>query len=225
MAVYIQGVPIQVQNIDGSITVTNISGSIQTISLNINHPNIFNLPQTFINYGLQMFGSSTGYTIFGSLNTSAVNFSINFPALSGVIGVAGAPSVNFPGGTPAGTSSNSFVMMGLGSILVFTPLKYGIVEFSISGDEYITAGQNGTLQFAYGTGTAPANGHAATGTVFTPIFVTLGFVGIGPIFFTRTVIITGLTPGVTYWFDAQLMCDGGSTGIERINACIKELQY
>lgn len=119
---------------------------------------------------------------------------------------------------PTGTTSSTAVMQGLGSTCTLTPSYSGRVhlEFKGSGSN-TTSGDAFYVQAMFGTGTAPANGVAATGTaVGGPIIGLAGSVNfVMP--FVAGGIITGLTPGTTYWFDLSLkQASGGTASIENV---------
>ncbi len=131
--------------------------------------------------------------------------------------VAGSPgtwlNVNSPansaGGTvatPTGTTSTTLVMAGLGSTMAFTPSATGTgkVLVTISCVGYtITAAVAITLQPVYGTGTAPINGAAASGTAMTTTNVVLRGGGVtGGVGYTCSTKLS-LTPGTAYWWDFQ----------------------
>lgn len=132
--------------------------------------------------------------------------------------VAGAPSA------PAATTSTTLVMMGLGGAFTFTPTRTGRMQLAISGQlANNTVSDGATVQLKYGTGTAPNNGDAVTGT-------SLG----GQVSFTARVaqqqtgfIIRGtvnLTVGTTYWLDAALLAiTGGSASISSLTLTADEL--
>lgn len=68
-----------------------------------------------------------------------------------------------------------------------------------------------TLKF--GTGTAPANGVAVTGTSVGSLKQTIGISGVGASYSVTTNRgnITGLTPGTAYWFDIAVVNGSGGT--------------
>ncbi len=116
--------------------------------------------------------------------------------------------------TPTSTSSTSAVMMGLGSAWKLTPLKSGIVVINISGilNTGLNVSYTCTAELVYGTGTAPANGAAASGTAIgglAQISATVTAVAINP--YSQTAVISGLTVGTAVWFDVQLKSSGGGT--------------
>lgn len=126
---------------------------------------------------------------------------------------------------PTGTTSTSYVMAGLGlaggssTKFGFTPIAGGSgkVAFIISSFGSNTTNNQNTAQLpAYGTGTAPTNGAAATGTTTqasgssTPaltnaggFYFSLGFMG----------VITGLTAGTAYWMDLQFNASANTANI------------
>lgn len=114
--------------------------------------------------------------------------------------------------SPAGTTSASGVMMGLGAAgCVITPSYSGRVKVDFQADisnSVASSGNNVSLR--YGTGTPPANGAALAGTqvgsTINGQMQTAAFILPAAL----TAIITGLTPGLAYWFDLSLSTTGGS---------------
>jgi hypothetical protein len=113
----------------------------------------------------------------------------------------------FTPANPAPTASTSLVMMGLGTTCVFTPAATGQVMVNISCAWTTATGASiGNIGVRYGTGTAPANGAAVTGTG-------AGFgggpanslqvkgAGIGSNIGLSFPALLTLTPGTAYWFD------------------------
>jgi hypothetical protein len=114
--------------------------------------------------------------------------------------------------TPAGTTSLTLVMAGLaGSITTRT----GRIEICMSGvltDNTANAGTR--AQISYGTGTAPMNGVAVTGTQIGPLQAytasTLAAAAQAP--YGACWNVTTLTGGTTYWFDTAFSAITGGTG-------------
>jgi hypothetical protein len=116
---------------------------------------------------------------------------------------------------PAPTLSTTLVMMGLGTNATGTPWKItpsssGKVLVIVTGLVAVaTAVASIVVGCRFGTGAAPANGAAVTGTRFgtsgdmTLLPVTNG-VGLP---FSATQVLN-LTPGTAYWFDLALDCNG-----------------
>lgn len=107
---------------------------------------------------------------------------------------------------PTGTSSTGAVMAGFGAWgCVFTPQSTGKVKVTITGEAGTqTAASSATMDGRYGTGTAPANGAGVTGTQLAQgaELIRAAAASATPgADFLFVDIITGLTIGVTYWFD------------------------
>jgi hypothetical protein len=143
---------------------------------------------------------------------------------------AGTASAYLTPANPTALTSTSYLMFGLGSTLSFTPTQSGIIRFSI---KYVPGGVGTTglnnFKLAYGSGAAPANAAAATGTVVGGVDQggAIASVNATPALNQRNVIVTGLTPGVTYWFDIQGAKNAAHTsvGIFSIESTIQELSF
>lgn len=125
-------------------------------------------------------------------------------------GTAGATLTAWPT-NPTGTTSLTGVMMGLGGTCALTPISTGrvFVTFNVNMTNNNVAGSTfGRVQ--YGTGTAPANAAAISGTALSQNAVatasnTTSFAG------TRGGIILGATPGIALWFDMAVGAIGAGT--------------
>lgn len=105
---------------------------------------------------------------------------------------------------PAATASTSLVMMGLGASCALTPASSGTVLAILTGEVFTnTALVVVTFGGRFGTGAAPANGAAASGTAFgSPANMTVQSSTLSAgIPFCIQSLITGLTAGTAYWFD------------------------
>lgn len=113
---------------------------------------------------------------------------------------------------PTGTVSTVGVMMGLGSTFKLTPAHSGrVLVIAQGGMGSQTNADNATIHLYYGTGSAPANAAALTGTIVTPAAVYTSPVSGGyyaP--FCLATIITGLTIGTAYWFDIAVASNTGA---------------
>jgi hypothetical protein len=110
---------------------------------------------------------------------------------------------------PAGTTSATAVMMGLAGSL--TPTTTGKVMITVDGTiAHYTAGTGATVRIVYGTGAAPVNGAAATGTALNAA-VTLTATGSDSYPFCLTRIVTGLSLATAHWIDLSLLSAGGGT--------------
>ena len=124
---------------------------------------------------------------------------------------------------PTGTTSTTLVMMGLaGSIQL---QGSGRILLMLSGECGSGTTANGTgVQLSYGTGTAPTNGAALTGTQVggLPIFTSL--TGVLRNNFALQAIVSGLTVGTTYWLDAAVKAvTAGTSTITNLSLTAIEL--
>jgi hypothetical protein len=124
---------------------------------------------------------------------------------------------------PTGTSSTSVVMMGLGSTCKITPVFSSRVKVLFIGvSTNSTSGQVTDMRVFFGTGSAPANGVAQTGTQVGTFVLgqaaSLGF----DTSFTNGGLVTGLTPGVPVWFDIGMNVSGGTGSIVTVACTLEE---
>lgn len=104
---------------------------------------------------------------------------------------------------PNSTSSTTVVMMGLG--VKITPRSSGrilVIVTGMAGNGTIGSGCNS--QVRYGTGTAPANGAALTGSTSGQEKAFVASTAAGQQGFSLSTIITGLIVGTEYWIDVGL---------------------
>jgi len=117
--------------------------------------------------------------------------------------------------SPTGTTGTA--MMGLGTSCKLTPTYSGrvLVNFYMTASHSVANGSV-QVQMYYGTGTAPANGAAATGTAYgsLPGFQTYAPAAFGEL--SMSAIITGLTPATAYWFDVKVQTGGGTGSLTQV---------
>lgn len=122
---------------------------------------------------------------------------------------------------PTGTNSLTGVMMGLGTTI--TPSKSGTMLIVVSGTIANDTANNGAqVQLRYGTGTAPANGAALTGTAIggAPRHTSNG-TGVSP--FTVNAVAS-LVTGTTYWIGLALNAiTGGIASVSDLSVSAIEL--
>lgn len=98
--------------------------------------------------------------------------------------------------------NGSTTMLGIGATVkpVLTGSVLVLIEFNLGSAQ---GSAINTFQLAYGTGTAPVNGAAATGTTagYSQQVTTLAT--IVNIEGNMSQFVTGLTTNTTYWFDLQ----------------------
>lgn len=101
---------------------------------------------------------------------------------------------------PTGTTSPTGVMMGIGYTI--TPTASGKIRFAISGVMFNNVATAGVVvALRYGTGAAPANGDALTGTVISGAPQAAIDTAANAVGFEVHGTIGGLTIGTAYWFD------------------------
>jgi hypothetical protein len=118
---------------------------------------------------------------------------------------------------PTTTTSTAGVMMGLGSTVSFTPTRTGKIMIILSGDtDNATNGCGVNIQMRYGTGAAPANGAALTGTTVGTLIrmVNQNSNEIFP--FTLNGIVSGLSVSTAIWVDISLASTGAGTNTARV---------
>jgi hypothetical protein len=114
-------------------------------------------------------------------------------------------------------------MMGLaGSI---TPNAGGNVLIMITGDILnATIGDGVTIQISHGTGAAPANAAALTGTQDGVVVNYIASTAAGKVPFSVMALVTGLVGGTPYWIDlASAQLTGGAVTMQHINIVAIEL--
>lgn len=125
---------------------------------------------------------------------------------------------------PTGTSSLSFVMMGLAGAL--TPATTGTVRFEICGNiTNSSSGDGAQITLHYGTGTAPVNGAPPSGSAsgYAPVYIPSN--NSFPTPFCLPYIATGLTVGTAYWFDAEISAvSSGTASIANIGMSAQEIK-
>lgn len=125
---------------------------------------------------------------------------------------------------PTGTTDATGKMMGLaGSI---TPQATTRICLTISGDilNATAIGDGASVQLRYGTGSAPANGDALTGTAVGGKVQYVASTTAGKSPFSLTSIITGLTATTAYWLDVGVAAiTGGAAAIENVTIAAFEL--
>jgi len=160
---------------------------------------------------------STRYKFLNDPNALFTETSDLPSAIAASRNVLGAKPAN-----PAGTTSTTPVMMGLA--ISFTPLYSGRVKIIIAGEaSNNTAGDGFTVNAAYGTGAAPANGAAATGTVVGNSVSGASAAANALLPFSIVAVITGLTVGTAIWVDLQLAAvTGGTASLNNLSVIVEE---
>lgn len=117
-----------------------------------------------------------------------------------------------PSDPTATTSTAAYVMMGIGSSATITPVASGRVMLCVTGECLNQSGTNGiSLKLAYGTGTAPINGAALTGTIAAGPQNQNTSTSAGSQGFCLLAPVTGLTLTTAIWVDLQVKAITGGT--------------
>lgn len=158
-----------------------------------------------------------------AFDANGVISSTNNPIVTGVsksaqIWQSARNSISVAGTTPAGIASSTLGMLGIGATLKLTPSFSGRVKITLYGNAGNSAGNSLiTILPYFGTGSAPANGVATTGT-----FIGTGVVCPIPSGFALSNVsiaeeVTGLTLGTQYWFDIAISRSSSGTGTLQIS--------
>jgi len=160
---------------------------------------------------------STRYKFLNDPNALFTETSDLPSAIAASRNVLGATPAN-----PAGTTSTTPVMMGLG--ILFTPLYSGRVKIIIAGEASNNTLNDGFIVYAaYGTGAAPANGAAATGTTVGNYVTSTALAASELKPFTIIGVVTGLTVGTAIWIDLELgAVTGGTASLNNLSIIIEE---
>ena len=151
-------------------------------------------------------GVASGTTAAPVTGTVSAKYSAGLALGGRLTGIAAAPVTVKPA-APAATASLTLVMMGLGATCAYTPSVSGVVLVAVTGYlQVATAVASLQVGCRYGTGTAPVNGAAVTGTRFGALGdpqLRPAAVGV-PTAFAFTEVLS-LVAGTAYWFDLALL--------------------
>lgn len=126
---------------------------------------------------------------------------------------------------PTGTSDATGKMMGLAAAI--TPTCTGKVVFTVTGTilNATAIADGGKVQIRYGTGSAPANGDALTGTAVGSLSQYVAATTAEKAPFSLTARVTGLTLTTALWIDVGLAAiTGGTAAITDVSVTAVEVQ-
>lgn len=178
-----------------------------------------------VNDALAVLGTAQTFSATETFS-GALNVSGTFELGGNTALAAAVTAPTGPTGTDTGTPG---LMMGIGKgtgACTLTPVYSTMIEITIDGwVENTTSGTATMLGQRYGTGTAPSNGAAPTGTVLgAPIpRAKMAAAEAGQyVPFSMTGIATGLSVGTPYWFDIQLYVIDGTGSVGGITCTMHE---
>jgi len=177
---------------------------------------------TTCSLGMAISGPGTAYlTIVGNdLNDCATSYTVSGNAAGGInartllasnLGVYPFFSQDNPANPTGTTVTSGYVMMGINK--GFTPQTSGNVTITLNGNENNnTVGDGVHVFLVYGTGTAPTNGQAFTGTACNttaPYFTAISGLNSAP--YAIVCNIQDLNLQQNYWIDVAVQAVGGGT--------------
>lgn len=179
--------------------------------------------------GSTIAGGTNGAVLYnnsGALGNAAPANGIKIAGGNLELSLTSATYQTAPGGAlnPTGTTSTTGVMMGMGGTFTLTTLYSSRVHVIITGNGRISlASNNLTITGYYGTGGAPANGAAITGTQFGRAAVIFNSVAGAEETWVIIALLTGVSPGTPYWFDVSVATSTSGTAlVEMVTATLME---
>jgi hypothetical protein len=164
-------------------------------------------------------GATTG-TILTLAGQQATSQTLSYPIIRQAETLAVKPQVATTLSTPlnpTGTTSTAGVMMGLAQAI--TPQVTGRILVTVCGVvAQSTTADGATWQIRVGTGSAPANAAALTGTAYGSL-QSMTFTGVLKVPFSLTALVTGLTVGTAAWVDVSLAAVTAGTATMTSVAC------
>lgn len=172
-------------------------------------------------------GANPVYSTLTLPNTASAGTALWATTSNTVIAVAPALAHANPA-NQTGNATATFKMNGLGAAAApctITPVATGRVIFTITGQLAQTTTADGvTTKLAFGTGAAPANAAAATGTVISATITHTALTGALEVPFAITASTTGLALSTAVWFDLQLAnVTGGTASITNVDCTAWEM--
>lgn len=178
---------------------------------------------TLVGNSYIQFGGSNQIQLQGSTTVGTQNLTL--PVIRQAETVAIKPQQSLTSSaTPALTATTaSFVMLGLAAPI--TPQVTGRILCLITAvalNSILADGLNAKV--AFGTGTAPVNGAAASGTVVGGTKHFVASTAAGQQGLSWSIIATGLTLGTAAWFDLQFQAvTGGNATLKDVDVTLVEI--
>jgi len=151
-----------------------------------------------------------------------------------LVGTAAAPNFVTPASTTVTSASPSaitpgtsaYVMLGLGSTATITPAATGRIFMTISGTLLIGSTTNGALtRCTYGTGAAPGNGVAETGSTVGIAQAYLAGAATEKAPFVCQGVVTGLALATAVWLDVSAENTTGSQALTYSQVTVSAFEF
>lgn len=223
----------------GTITLSPVTGALGTVTLSLpaRTDTLVTLAGTEAltnkTYNGNTFTAGTGTLTLGASKTATISNTLTFTGTDSSSVAFGTGGTVFYKATtnvlqasptlPTGTASGTAVMMGMGSTCAITPAIATRVRINFHGTFTDSIAGGIVIDARYGTGSAPANAAAASGTVIGATQQGNVSVGTNSLPFSIGGIITGLTPGTAYWFDMTMLSGGGTVSITTVSCDANEI--
>jgi len=193
--------------VQGNLVLAGVTSGTTTIAAAAAASGTLTLPA-----GSTNFTATGGSGQYGRQNT-----------VGGALTVSGITTAQSTPGNPAGTTNLTGRMMGLAGAI--TPVTSGKILIIISGDtSNDTILDGASVQIRYGTGAAPVNGDALTGTAVGGNSRSNTAVAGELMGFSIQAIVSGLTLSTAYWIDVGLAAiTGGTASMADVSISIVEL--
>lgn len=180
------------------------------------------VPSNTVTPTLGVAGTSAGSIAFANVTSGTVTLTTvtgalgsvtaRLPAVTGTLLSTGGATVDASPGDPTATSSTTAVQMGLGGTCKLTPLVSTRLHIVFTGNSYNLTNADGTSVIGtYGTGAAPGNGAAGTGTTFGNLAYNVNGSAVLEQTFSVSAVVSGLTVGTAYWLDLRAAAVTGGT--------------
>lgn len=215
----------------GTYTLTGTAGKTLTFSNSLTLAGTDATTMTFPGSSDTVATLTASQTLTNKTLTSPVIASIvhtgtsTIPTATGTLLSTGGAVLSAAPSNPTARTSSTLVMAGLGSSCAITPTVSTRVLITFTGFGYNSILADGfSLLLAYGTGTAPANNAAPTGTAVGNQVSATSATANAELPWALTSIVQGLTVGTAYWLDVQFAnVAGGSVQLAGITCVAHEI--
>ena len=165
--------------------------------------------------------AAAGIQWLSSTNVDVIKYS-SATTIFNVLSTKGAVATN-TSAAPAGTASLTAVMMAIGGAI--TPLTSSRVRIVVSGQlSNNTLNDGATVDLRFGTGVAPVNGAAVTGTLVGISQTMTALVAAARSGFCISGMATGLAIGTAIWVDVSLLAvTAGTATVTGVTVSLSEV--